>query len=162
MDANAREISAVSVARDVIVQLAPEELFTFDMVAESFLTAQRRVSRRREEPLGFGIEAGLVLLTPIVLALAQSVLETLAGDAGRSLARTTAARVGKVFRRRRARPEDAVAVSAQVASLSTAQLTAVRQQAVEKARQLNVDDERAALLADAIVGALATRRGARP
>ena len=144
--------TVVAVARDVVAQLTPQELADFDAAAEAYRAAPSRVRRRldKDDPLGFGVEEMSVLLSPVALAVAQSTLETLAQDAARSSMRAMGARLRRFLpRRRRVRREKT--------PLSPDQLADVRRGAMEKARQLGLDDQRAALLADAIIGRLVTR-----
>ncbi|WP_448620534.1 hypothetical protein [Geodermatophilus sp. URMC 65] len=151
MNEGAKE-TVVRVARDVVAQLAPQELADFDAAAEAYLAAPSRVRRRlnKDDPLGFGVEEISVLLSPVALAVAQSTLETLAQDAARSSITAMGARLRRfLLRHRRVRRERT--------PLSPDQLADVRRGAMEKGKQLGLDDQRAALLADAIIGRLVTQ-----
>jgi len=104
--------------------------------------------------LGFGIETAVILLTPIAIAVARDVLgylrdqvTELASNKGKQGVDVLIARLtGEEGHEGEDDPEP----------LTEEQLEEVRELAVEKAKQLKLDDDRAALLADSLVGSLAT------
>jgi hypothetical protein len=142
----------VRVARDAVAELAPEELAGFDATAEAYLAAPSRVRRRRtkDDPLGFGVEEVSVLLSPVALAMAQSTLDSIAQDVARSSVTAVGARLRRLLPRRSKTPQVST-------PLNRGQMADLRSAAIEKGRQLGLDDQRAALLADAIIGRLASR-----
>jgi hypothetical protein len=125
-------------------RLAPEEIAVLPETAEEYFRDPRSVlaPRRRDEAIGFGLD--LALLTPYVLAIATPVLGVLTSIAQQTLEDASARMIRRLFRRGDV-------------SLSASQAEQVRDVALEHARGLGLDDGRAALLADAIVGGLAVR-----
>jgi len=147
----------VALARDVIAEQAPHEMPLFDAISRSFLDTPESVLRRElsaDEPLGFGPDT-LVALTPFVLAAAASAVHFLLDTATQTARDATSEALRKVVAGwlRREKREEA---TGGVAALTPEQLRRVRDETVGRARQLNLDDSQATLLADAIVGRLAT------
>jgi hypothetical protein len=146
-------------ARAVLQQAAPEELVLFDEVAADYYRDPALLRRRGrgDEAVGFGLE--LALLTPYVLAVGTAVIQFLASvvaDAVRDELKPVVA--GPI--RRLIRPgapvdqrpgEENAAASP---GLNEAQAREVRRLALRRAKEVGLDDGRAALLADALVGAL--------
>jgi hypothetical protein len=95
----------------------------------------------RTEELGFGLD--LAMVTPVALAVAGAVVHyLLSAFADRAAEETTRAVLAKIRRRPEAPP------------LAPEHLSEIRRISMEHGTQLGLDAERAALLADAIVGAL--------
>jgi hypothetical protein len=146
------------VARGLVAQTAPQELPLFRATSEAYFANPEQVlggKEDRDEMLGFGAEAAVVtLLTPVALEVAKtvvgylatqlvSVMEQHAGEA-------VATQVRRLFHRDTAAADTAP-------PLTPDQLAKVRELALEKARQLNLADNQAHLLADAMVGSLSTK-----
>ena len=146
-------------AKQVLAEIAPEELAVFDETAEEYRDDPQGVltATGRDEAVGFGLE--LALLTPYVLAVAGSVLGYLVttfSDAAKSEAKPAIADlVHRLFRR-----GDAAGKAAQgqqdesSANLTPEQAARVRKVALARAHDLKLSDSNAHLLADAIVGGL--------
>jgi hypothetical protein len=144
-------------ARATVERAAPEELPLFAPMSEAYLAdpAALERGRPRDEMLGFGVDAAVMLVTPVALQVARDVLGFLheqlrarAREHGESaIDRIVAPLVGKKA------PEDE---SEPVPELTDAQLEQVRALAFEKARSLKLSEARAELLADSLVGSLAT------
>src|SRR5205085_8894914 len=70
-----------SIAHDVVTQIAPQELSLFPTLSEAYFKNPRQMLKGqegKEELLGFGIEAvSAVLMSPIVLAIVNDVVQTL-------------------------------------------------------------------------------------
>jgi hypothetical protein len=146
-----------ALARATVERAAPEELPLFGPISEAYRADPRALEdgKRRDEMLGFGVDAAVVLVTPVALQVARDVLGFLheqlrerAREHGEgAIDRIVARLVGKKDRDEAAEP---------AAELTDAQLEQVRALALEKARSLKLSDERATLLADSLVGSLAT------
>jgi hypothetical protein len=113
--------------------------------------------------LGFGVEAAVVLITPVALTVAKDVLgylrEQLKKQADEHGDDAFDWLVHKIFRRgddKDAKKDEAPAVAAEPAELTDEQLEEVRKLAIEKAKQLKLPKDKAELLADSLVGSLAT------
>jgi hypothetical protein len=142
------------VARGLVAQTAPQELPLFRATSEAYFADPDQVlagKEDRDEMLGFGAEAVVTLVTPVALEVAKTVVGYLATQlvsvmeqhAGEAIA----TQVRKLFHR------DTAGADAPP-PLTSDQLARVRDLALEKARQLNLADNQAHLLADAMVGSL--------
>jgi hypothetical protein len=146
-----------ALARATVERAAPEELPLFGPMSEAYLADPSALEdgKRRDEMLGFGVDAAVVLLTPVALQVARDVLGFLheqlrerAREHGEgAIDRIIARLVGK---------DDGAAAAEPVDELTDEQLQQVRTLALEKARTLKLSDAKATLLADSLVGSLAT------
>ena len=146
-------------AKQVLAEIAPEELAVFEETAEEYHQDPQGVltATGRDEAVGFGLE--LALLTPYVLAVAGSVLGYLVttfSDAAKSEAKPAITDlVHRLFRRgdggEKAThdPPDKAEVN-----LTAEQAAQVRKVALARAHDLRLSDSNAHLLAEAIVGGL--------
>jgi hypothetical protein len=158
-------VQVPDVVREVIRQLAPEELPVFDSMADEWLSDGRRRWRTGKPPgaaVGFGVESLLLtqLAFPIITGAIGEVLGGVAEDGVRLRIRRRAAR--------RAAPAGANASDpgAEKSSalpagdvLSSGQARTLHEACERHARVLGMSAARATLLADAVLGALASRPG---
>lgn len=155
--AGEREL-VTALAQEALEQAAPEELPLFsDVASEYFRDPEAALEvRQREESVGFGLE--LALLTPYVLAVVTYVVRMLASLIEQSvrdeLKPSVEQLVHKMFRRHGQAPAEAEA-GAETPILTTDQLLRVRESAYGRGIALGLDETRAGLLADAVVGRLA-------
>jgi hypothetical protein len=143
------------VTRALIVRVAPQELPLFRASSERWFADHGGELRRGrgQEVLGFGAEAAVVLLTPVALGVVSDVLSYLAVDYAKGVAPRGLAAVRAALRRLfRVVPEEGVAAEAPV--MTGEQLARVRSVAFERAIALDLPEAKAALLADALLGAL--------
>jgi hypothetical protein len=152
-----------ALARAAVERAAPEELPIFRATSEAYLRDPSALQRRegKDEMLGFGVDAAMVLVTPVALSVARDVL-AFVGEQIRRVARKEGegavdALVDRVAGRDGDEaPEPAAPAAAGPAGLTDEQLEQVRTLALEKAKLLKLSDAKAALLADSLVGSLAT------
>jgi hypothetical protein len=159
---DANEI-VIEISRELVTQLAPEELILFRATSQAFVQNPKRVLARadaRDEMLGFGLGETVALFTPAILAVASAVVNFLitevakaARTEGASLIQETVRKLVKSLRSPVETQDD------QHPGLTTAQLAQVRAIALQQARQMKLSDTRANVLADAIVGSLAVMIG---
>ncbi len=147
-------------ARDVVSQIAPQELPLFRANSEAYFKDPEKVLQSqaaKDEMLGFGAGDAVVLLTPIVLATLDEVVKFVVEEVKKSVQGEGAARIQQaikaLFKKFRQPEADD---KKKPAPLTPEQLVQVRRIAFNKARQLKLSEERAKLLADAVVGSLAT------
>jgi hypothetical protein len=144
-------------AAGLVEQLDPDELAVFDDAAEDYFRDPEAVlnPRRRDEAVGSGVE--LALLTPVVLAVAGQVVEYLSGVVVEALGDSVRPRLLRFVRRmlRLGGGEDDAA-SPEPPPLDRAQVEHVRDIALARARDVGLDEERARLLAESVVGGLRT------
>ncbi len=149
----------LDVARELVARTAPQELPLFRATSAAYLKNPETVLRAnpgKDEVLGFGVEAAVMLLTPVALEVAKTVVSFLAGEVRGALetetSDTIAKRVHNLFHHSTLADE---AVTAAPPRLTQEQLARVHDLAVEKARALDLPEAQAGLLADAMVGSLA-------
>jgi hypothetical protein len=147
----ATEEQAAELARELVASLAPQELPLFGAVSRAFLEAGGEVRQGRgggDEVLGFGLAEAAALLTPAALAVSVAVGRHLAEEIRKAFVAEASGFVAAQLRRLFRREPAAV-------TLTQAQLAQVRAIALEAAGRVRLPADRAALLADALVGRLA-------
>ncbi|MFD2767105.1 hypothetical protein [Micromonospora eburnea] len=148
-------VAVRDVVRDVVAELAPEELPLVDGLAvyddDSVVRRLRRAKPRRE-PLGFGWGEVVGLLTPVVWLVLDQVAERFADAA---VAGTTRKARGLLRRfRRGSRPP------ATIPSLTEDQLAELRRDLLDQMQQPESEEWTAEQVVDVIIRRLA--RGADP
>jgi hypothetical protein len=157
MSAAQNDELVAALARATVEKAAPEELPLFRPTSEAYFADPRALERGggKEAMLGFGVDAAMMLMTPVVLQVARDAI----GFLGQQLRERAAAEgegaidriIAKIVHRDGATDDVEPADE-----LTDEQLEQVRAFAIEKARALKLSDERATLLADSLVGSLAT------
>jgi len=149
-------------AREIVARAAPQEMPLFRATSEAyFANPEKALADRKpkDEMLGFGIETAALLLTPVIIDVVRRVAVALVNSAGDAVEKEGSEAVGgfvhKLFQRGKG-GEEGEAKEADVADLSPEQLQEVREIAYDRALELDVPEDRAGLLADAVVGSLAT------
>jgi hypothetical protein len=180
MSTSSDDAIVVALARATVERAAPEELVIFPAASEAYLEGQDPSKKTRGDPmLGFGIETAVVLITPIALTVAKDVLGFLRVQLKKQAEEHGDDAVDWFIDRLFHRGDDEPAASAPAPSdaaapapapadtaatvepdeqieLTDEQLEQVREFALEKAKQLKLPDAKAELLADSLVGSLAT------
>ncbi|WP_431910612.1 hypothetical protein [Micromonospora carbonacea] len=137
------DVTVRDVVRAVIADVAPEELPVVDALRQfDDETAVSRLGRggARREPLGFGLEDAVYLVTPVLwIALDQSVRKT----ADRAVDGFPHS-VRRLFRRASRRRPEPLAVP----ELTVHQVADIRQRVLELAATSGLSPERAEALAD--------------
>lgn len=145
----------------VLEQIAPEELAILDDTAQEYFADPEATlnPRRRDEPLGFGID--IALLGPYVLAIAPPVITYLGSLVAQGMQEVAKPLVADLVRRLFRRPSsDAAPITSSASSglaLTPEQGRWIRDTTHERARALGLPDAQAGVLADAVVGSLITR-----
>jgi hypothetical protein len=157
---SADDARVTALARAAVERAAPEELPLFRATSEAYLRDPGSLRQRggKDEMLGFGVEAAAVLVTPVALSVARDVLAFLAEQV-RRVARTEGeSAIDRLVDRVAGRDgeEQAAPAPAEPADLTDEQLEQVRAHALEKALLLKLPAAKAELLADSLVGSLAT------
>ena len=137
------------VVRDVVAEVSPDELPVVTGLAQlDEAVALRRMARRktRQDPLGFGLDQAVALVTPVVWLAVSEAARQLGGDVGGGVAAWVKAAARKVLRRRAA-PEV-------VPPLTREQAVVVRQLVLEMAAQRGLSKQRASVIADAVAARL--------
>ena len=156
MSAAESDALVAALARATVEKAAPEELPLFRATSEAYFEDPQALERSggKDEMLGFGVDAAMVLMTPVVLQVAKDVIGFL-GEQLRERAREQGEGaidrvIGKLVNR------DGEGEAEPVEELTDEQLEQVHALAIKKGRALKLSDERATLLADSLVGSLAT------
>jgi hypothetical protein len=146
-----------ALARATVERAAPEELPLFRATSEAYFRDPSSVGQAqpRDDVLGFGVDAAVVLVSPIALQVAKDVLGFL-HEQLRERAREHGEGAIDRLLARLVKKDEPEAGDEPPVELSDEELSRVREVAFEKARALKLSDERATLLADSLVGSLAT------
>ena len=157
MSAAESDALVAALARATVERAAPEELPLFPATSEAYFNDPKALERSggKDEMLGFGVDAAVVLLTPIALTIAKDVIGFL-GEQLRARAREQGEGAIDKLIARFVKSDDGEAEAEAELDLTDEQLEQVRALAIEKGRALKLSDARATLLADSLVGSLAT------
>jgi hypothetical protein len=147
-------------AKDILVDLAPQEKALFKPISEAYFKDPENVlaaQQGKDELLGFGAAEAATLITPIVLAVSTEVIQFLFEEARKALQSESSTLISQTvkswFGKLQPNQEQKTPTPA---PLTPEQLEQVRKIAIKKARQLKLSEKNTKLLADAIVGGLAT------
>lgn len=152
-----------ALARDAVASTAPEELPLFRRTSEAYFEDPSQVlasPKSKDEALGFGVEAAVILVSPAALAVASSVVQYLATEVGGALKEEVGPRIKDLieglFQRGDTSDGDdkEKAKKPEPPELTQEQLDEVYRVANTVARRL-LPADRASVLADAVVGRLA-------
>jgi hypothetical protein len=148
----------VALARAAVERVAPEELSLFPSASEAYLEGRDpAAAARSEQTRTFGVGTAVVLLTPVALAVAKDVLGFLRVQLKEQATKHGGELIDRLVDRLLHRGDEEPAPTPPgPPELTDEQLQQVRAFALEKARQLNLSEAKAALLADSLVGSLAT------
>lgn len=132
---------------------APEELVLFDEMADEFFAAPDAVTRGngRDEAVGFGLD--LAMVTPYLLAMASAAVGAVGTMVRDAVTEQGSEALGGAIRRLLRIGGD----KASVTPLTDGQARQLRKVALDRGRALGLDDSRAAVLADAVVGGMLVR-----
>jgi hypothetical protein len=160
MSSLVRNEFVADVARDQVAQVAPQEEMVFGIISEAYFQDPNEALKRRvgkDEMLGFGVEAGVVLLTPVILTVTKEVIEFLAGEVMKSVQTQSSGIINEFVKMfKKFRREERATGGKLPPPLTREQIARVRVLALEKGRQLRLSEDQAGLLADSLVGSLAT------
>jgi hypothetical protein len=147
-----------ALARSAVEQVAPEELPLFRATSEAYFAdpSSLEQGRSRDDMLGFGVDAALVLVSPVALQVAKEVIGFVVAQFREAAAEEGEGAIKRLVARLVHRDEDEEKDDEPVPELTDEQLEQVRTLALEKARSLRLSDSKATLLADSLVGSLAT------
>lgn len=145
-------------ARATVERAAPEELPLFGPTSQAFFEDPSSLERgdRGDRMLGFGVDAALVLVTPAALSVAKEVVGFIVQQVRARLRDEGEGAVQKTLDRIFDRDAPETPDEPKPPELSDEQLERVRALALEKAEQLRLPAAKAELLADSLVGSLAT------
>ena len=157
MSAAESDALVAALARATVEKAAPEELPLFRATSEAYFAHPEALEQKqsRDEPLGFGVDAAMLLVTPVALQVARDVIAFLGQQLRERAAAEGEGAIDRIIARLVHKDGDAGKADPP-AELTDEQLEQVRRLAIEKGRALKLSDDRATLLADSLVGSLAT------
>ncbi len=141
--------------------LAPGEMPLFTQLSEAYFARGVRLDRSdRDALLGFGLDAAVVLLTPVVLEACRQLWGALSAKAAERAVDGAGGLLSRIRLRlgRGGAPQDGAAR----VEFTAEELTLLRTEVTRCAADLALTDAQQRLLADAIVGALAVPSPALP
>jgi hypothetical protein len=151
-----------SVARDTVSRVAPEELILFSVASQAYFKDPGRVAKGRgqDDMLGFGGGVDVTFLTPVVLFLATEVVRFVGDELAKAARKEGAAVIANYVHSAFGRLGSAAPEHHERPTLSDAQVAQIRQLAVARAIELDVPADKAAFLADAMIGTLSAASAA--
>ena len=158
MEETANNELVAGLAREVIIQVAPQEKALFRSISESYFKNPEKTiadQKAKDELLGFGAAEAVTLLTPVVLAVSGDVMKFLFVEAQKAMQSESSGLIQEAVKSwfgKFRKPEAKKAPP----PLTSEQLEQVRKIALKKAKELKLSEKNTKLLADAIVGSLAT------
>ncbi|SAK90108.1 hypothetical protein AWB80_06381 [Caballeronia pedi] len=160
MDNAAEHTLIRDLSRDVLTQIAPQELPLFKTVSAAWFAdpdAAKKASKNRDAALGFGPDGFSILFTPLILQVVSEIMPILGGIALKATETAVGEEVSilvrKMFRRSEA---DASADPAPV--LTREQLGDVHQHVIAAGKRLRLESAQAQRLADAVVAQLVLQK----
>jgi hypothetical protein len=140
------------VARELVSRLAPEEIPLFPATSRAFFAAPAR--HTPEQLVGPELAPLVVLMTPVILSVVAEVAKQVSARVGDAATRQGADALHRLFHRPASTPAGPVPDPSP--RLTAEQLAEIRRIAVATAIQMHLPEDRANLLAEAIVGSLAS------
>ena len=139
-----------SIGRELVSRMAPEELPLYPSLVQQSQGAKRgRVggASSDDQLLGFGAAEAMTMVTPVILSFAGSFWKALVAEAAQDS-------VHGVIEYLKAHLPGRHGAAAAAPPLTPVQLQLVRTVAAREARRLDISENQAGLLADAMVGVL--------
>ncbi len=142
-------------SRELVIQIAPEELPLFRAHAAAYFQDPAKAGNNqqtKDEMLGFGTGEVVMLVTPLVLAVTNEVVQFIAAEIKKTTKEESASLIAEMVKSlfKKFRPE----AKRKAPPLTPAQLAAVREAVLGQTRLLKLSESRSNLLADAITGSL--------
>lgn len=152
---------AADVARDLVAQLAPEEMPLFRANSEAYFKNPEIVLKEhtgKDDMLGFGTGEVMSLLTPVAIAVSVEVVKFVTEEVKKSLKTESSGMISDLVKGifKKYRPGVEEEEKAASAMLTVEQLQQVHKIAFAKARNLKLSEMRANRLADALLAELVT------
>jgi hypothetical protein len=153
------------VGRDLVSQMAPEELILYRAKSDAFfkdLRTGRKKARQTDEMLGLGAAEIVPFVTPVILYALEIAVKPLVVAAAKRLGADAGDSLSNAIRRLFKRPTRAGANSAEVSGLTPAEVAQAHFAAVEAVLSCRRSPEQARQIADAIVAHLTIASETKP
>ena len=137
------------IGRDVVTQLAPQELPIFSAASEAYFSNPGNATKRiqsEDRVLGFGLEPTAALLTPVVLAILSEMFQFLVQIAKKAVEEGLETELSEVIKRMFTR-----FACSKSPVLTKEQITLIHGKVLLAARDLRLSDDQAASIANAVV-----------
>ncbi len=147
-------------AEEAVVTIAPPQAELFALVAPTYLENPAgilKAGKQRDEALGFGVGVAETLLVAAAVYVANAVTEHLISRATDAGLRQGRSRISRLLGRNPKR--ETATIPPETFPLTTITADTLRETALEKGMQAGLPEQKAQLLADAIVGNLLGRKG---
>lgn len=148
------------ISRDVLSEVAPQELPVFRAASQAYFKNPNAAPTQKsdDDMLGFGVGEAVTLLTPYLLPATAEVIKFLAEEVKKAVSEESAGLIGEkvksLFKKYR-NPDES---KNKVPPLTAEQLAQVQAIAIKEARRLRLSDKNTKLLANAIAGSLAIKK----
>jgi hypothetical protein len=153
---NAEENELIAtIARDILAQVAPQEIPIFPAVSRAYFADPSRALKRRQtgdDALGFGADALAVLVTPALLHILSAVSDILMEAAKKAVADGLAKEIPdamKAMFKRFGRSTASIP-----SPLDKAQLELIHESVLSEARRLQLPDDKIEAIANAVTAHL--------
>ncbi|MBI4739785.1 hypothetical protein HY772_09720 [Candidatus Woesearchaeota archaeon] len=145
------------ISKDLVTQLAPEELDLFGELAQDYFDDPKPLSKSKhsDDPLGFGIFEAMTIMTPVAMAMASTVLTFVTTEVIKSAKDESAAVIKKKIK---ALFNKADKQEADSPSLTKEQMEQVKKLAYKQATDFGMDAATAEKMSNALIGSLALNK----
>jgi hypothetical protein len=144
-----------SVARDILSDVAPQEIPIFPAVSRAYFADPERALKRRrtgDEALGFGADALAMLVTPVLLHILYEVQDILMEAAKKAVTDGLAKEIPEALKamfKRFGGPAASIR-----SPLGKAQLELIHESVLSEARKLQLPDDKIEAIANAVTAHL--------
>lgn len=155
---SAQDQLMAAVARNLVEQMAPKELPLFPIISREYFAHPERLPQGRDgedEMLGFGT-GEVVALSAVILPIIAEIVHFLADEVKKSIKEQSAERIHETVKKYFNTAGDEQEEETESLALTAEQMVWIRKRILRKCRQMKLSEMRAQLLADAVIGSLAT------
>jgi hypothetical protein len=163
MNQTAFDDIVAEIGRDLVAQMAPEELILYPAKCEVYFKDRptgKKNSRQKDEMLGLGTTEVVAFLTPVILSALTHVVKVIADEIAKQLGVDAGDLLRSAIRKLFKRSAPAGAGSPEISGLTREQLARAHAAAVAAVLRWQQSPEQARQIADAIVANLAVASGA--
>jgi hypothetical protein len=144
------------IAHDIIIKSVPKEKYFFSAIKNEYFKDPEKTLKGetgKGEKLDFGVGVA-VLMSPIILAVVTEVVKFIAEEVKKDFKEESSSFIHDIVKKMFKKSGPAGDEEKNVQNLTSEQLKQVHRVAIEKARQLNLPEKEAGLLADSVVSGL--------
>ena len=144
------------ISYNIINDIAPEEIDMFEEISEAYFSDPAVFEKKKsgDDPIGFGIEGIMEMFSPAVMTVVTTVVTYIAteafGAAKGALTDELKAKIKSLFNKKAEKKDDA--------ALTPEQLKTVHEKAVSRGISLNLSEEQANNLANALIASMVIKQ----